>query len=98
MQDTEHTGNAVPRWAFESLGMHMGVTIKRLTITVIVLAVIALGEAVLLYLNNAAWLHYIEQYDFESYEYTQDGQGVNVIGDGNGVDYNGAEIDSEAQD
>lgn len=34
---------------------------------------------------NLAWLWYIYQYDFESYEYTQDGEGVNVIGDNNEV-------------
>ena len=35
------------------------------------------------------WLHYESQ--FETYEYTQDGEGTNIIGDGNDVD-NGAEI------
>ena len=35
------------------------------------------------------WLHYESQ--FETYEYTQDGEGTNIIGDGNDVN-NGAEI------
>ena len=35
------------------------------------------------------WLHYESQ--FETYEYMQDGEGTNIIGDGNDVD-NGAEI------
>lgn len=34
------------------------------------------------------WLEYLEQYDFESYEYSQDGQGLNIIGDKNGVGFN----------
>jgi hypothetical protein len=29
----------------------------------------------------------MEQYDFADYDYTQDGQGVNIIGDRNGVDF-----------
>lgn len=98
-QTEEHRreDGAVPRWAYESLGMHMGVTVRRLIIAIVILGVVALGEAVLLYMNNLSWLHYIEQYDFESYEYTQDGHGVNIIGDSNGVDVNGAEAESEAQ-
>lgn len=34
-----------------------------------------------------SFLLYLNQYDFESYQ--QDGEGVNIIGDMNGVDYNG---------
>lgn len=34
---------------------------------------------------TGGFLWYLNQYDFTSYE--QDGQGVNIIGDGNGVDY-----------
>lgn len=47
---------------------------------------------------NMAWLAVWNSYDFESDEYTQDGQGVNIIGDGNGVDYNGAEPESPQTD
>ena len=34
-----------------------------------------------------AFMLYLNQYDFAGYEYTQDGEGVNIIGDKNGVDY-----------
>jgi len=34
---------------------------------------------------TGGFLWYLNQYDFESYE--QDGSGVNIVGDGNGVDY-----------
>ena len=39
---------------------------------------------------NQRWLDYLSKYDFsgESYEFSQDGRGINVIGSGNGVDYN----------
>ena len=40
---------------------------------------------------NQHWLDYLSEYDFsgESYEYSQDGRGLNIIGDNNGVDYSG---------
>ena len=41
------------------------------------------------------WLHYESQ--FETYEYTQDGEGTNIIGDGNDVD-NGAEIADQEEE
>lgn len=65
--------------------------IKRLWIALIVaLAVIAI--------TNIGWLIYIGQYDFESVDYSQDGQGVNIIGDKNGVSYHGAEVEDQEKD
>lgn len=58
--------------------------IKRLWIALIVL-IVAFAISVIGYL----W--YLSLYDFQSYEYTQDGEGVNIVGDSNGVDYNGTE-------
>lgn len=37
---------------------------------------------------------YLHEYDFESYSYTQDGEGNNVIGDANEVTDYGADADS----
>lgn len=36
---------------------------------------------------NRYWIDYLREYDFEgyTYEYSQDGKGLNIIGDGNGV-------------
>ena len=49
---------------------------------------------------NQHWLDYLSEYDFssESYEYSQDGRGLNIMGDNNGVEI-GEEIDdgSEAE-
>lgn len=42
------------------------------------------------------FVDYLAEYDFVSYE--QDGQGVNIIGDGNGVDYDGATSESTDQE
>lgn len=44
-----------------------------------------------------AFIWYINQFDYysESVEYTQDGQGLNIIGDENGVRVNGTEVQTE---
>lgn len=39
-----------------------------------------------LVLTVGIFVWYLNQYDFTSYDYQQDGQGVNIIGDRNGVD------------
>lgn len=40
---------------------------------------------------------YLSLYDFSSYEYEQDGEGVNIVGDSNGVDYNGTESNDQTE-
>lgn len=47
---------------------------------------------------NAYWLDFISQYDFEYDTYTQDGRGINIIGDGNGVTDYGTADDYSAND
>ena len=44
----------------------------------------------------AGFLLYFYCYDYTSYDYQQDGQGVNIIGDRNGVDYGSAHEDQIA--
>lgn len=46
---------------------------------------------------NKYWIDFLSQYDIEnySYDYTQDGKGINIIGDNNGVTNNGPEVSSE---
>lgn len=44
----------------------------------------------------AGFLLYLNQYDFASYQ--QDGSGVNIVGDGNGVDYDGPASESTPQE
>lgn len=51
-----------------------------LVVSISVIAVIVIG-----------FFWYLSLYDFASYDYTQDGQGVNIVGNDNGVDYNGTE-------
>lgn len=64
--------------------------IKRLWIVNIILIIA-------LILCNAAYLWYLSLYDFSSYDYEQ-GDGINVIGDSNGVTNNGTEIENAQED
>ncbi|MBQ8964128.1 MAG: hypothetical protein IJ089_10100 [Clostridia bacterium] len=57
------------------------------------LVIVLIITIILLFGSNAAWLWAWMQYDYESATtttetvYTQDGQGTNIIGDNNGVEY-----------
>lgn len=48
---------------------------------------------------NRIWIDYLREYDFEgyTYEYSQDGKGFNIIGDGNGVTTYGPEVASDPE-
>lgn len=69
---------SVPYIVFESELARQERHIKRLWIALIaaIVASVLIVGGFLLYLN---------QYDFASYQ--QDGEGVNIVGDGNGVDF-----------
>jgi hypothetical protein len=61
--------------------------IKRLwTALIVCLTVIAI--------NIVGFLWYLSQYDYTTVDYEQDGTGVNIVGDSNGVDYNGTESEN----
>lgn len=60
---------------------------KRLWIIILVLIGALIG-------TNFAWIAYESQFDTYSYDYTQDGNGNNIIGNANEVDYNGAETEN----
>lgn len=78
------------RYFIEATAAALERTIKRLWILLLVLVI-------LLFASNGAWLWYISQYDFETYaeSYTQDGDGLNIIGDRNGVIFDGADIEAD---
>lgn len=48
-------------------------------------------ELAIIVLMAALFIWYLNQYDFTAETVQQDGQGVNIIGDRNGVDYFGTE-------
>lgn len=88
----ENTNVTVPYVVHEATVARQERQIKRMWISLIVLAVA-------LFLTNMAWIGYQSQFDTYSYDYTQDGNGNNIIGNDNEVDYNGAEIeDSDTQE
>lgn len=91
------TAEPVPYIVHESAMARNERSVKRLVIALIV-------AIALIFASNAIWLYAWQSYDYVSEDseitYQQDGQGVNIIGDrnignGNGVDYYGAESDSQ---
>ena len=77
----------ISKYAFERIEAGNERTIKRLwtAILILIAVVVALATAFIIAVNviNDKWLNLISQYDFESYEYEQDGGGINIIGDDN---------------
>ena len=80
---------SVPYFVHEGAVARMERVVKRLWVALIV-------TVLLMFATNALWLYEFTQYDFETYEYSQDGRGINIIGDGNGVDYGAAAEDTES--
>lgn len=80
----------IPYIAFEGELARAERHIKRLWVVNIILIIA-------LILCNAAYLWYLSLYDFSSYDYEQ-GDGINVIGDSNGVTNNGTEIENAKED
>lgn len=70
----------VPYFVHEACEARSERIIKRLVIALVL-------SIILLFVSNLAWLNYMDDFDFMSYEYTQDGEGVNVVGNSNGVEY-----------
>lgn len=86
---TQNRPENVPYIVFEAEMARQERHVKRLWIALIA----AIVACVLIVVG---FLMYLNQYDFASYD--QDGQGVNIIGDGNGVDYDGPATESQAQE
>lgn len=85
----ERTPENVPYIVHEAEMARQERHIKRLWVALIVAIVACVAI-------TGGFLWYLNQYDFTSYE--QDGQGVNIIGDGNGVDYDGPASTSTYQE
>ena len=86
-----HAPESVPYIVHESSMARMERQIKRLWIALIVCVA-------LIFASNAGWLIFESQYETleYSYDYQQDGEGTNIIGDGNDVN-NGATTEGESQ-
>ena len=57
------------------------------------LVVALIAAIVLVFATNVGWLIYESQYETVNYSYAQDGEGTNIVGDGNDVN-NGADAQS----
>lgn len=91
MDEKSHVSAAVPYIVYESAMARSERHIRRLLWCLLVVVV-------LLVVTNLAWMHVWESYDYTGYTYSQDGEGINLIGDRNGVDYNVPEADSPTED
>ena len=81
----------IPYAAFEDNEMRHEKREKRLVISLII-------AIIMIFASNAMWIYCWTQYDYTSEEtiYQQDGQGTNIIGEKNEVNY-GAENDIPPQ-
>lgn len=83
---------SIPYIAFEGELARAERHIKRLWIVNIILIIA-------LILCNAAYLWYLSLYDFSSVDYKQSNDnGVNIVGDSNGVDYGLSESEDKETD
>ena len=78
-------------WAYvELLNDGHKASIKRLIAVVIILVISLL-------ISNLAWLYVWQQYDYETIEYSQDGRGINIIGNDNESRQYGTDFESTTE-
>ena len=85
-----HAPESVPYIVHESSMARMERQIKRMWIILIIAVLLAVIAPLGVHLG---WLHYESQFETFEYSYEQDGEGTNIIGDGNDVN-NGAEAEN----
>lgn len=79
-----NTNKDIPYIVYEGAQAKNERTVKRLIVALVI-------SILLIFVSNLAWLYAWTQYDYTSGEtttttsYTQDGEGTNIIGDGNEV-------------
>ena len=92
----------IPRLVWERDQARSSHTIKTLVrlMVLMLISLVVTVTAFLIYIHqkDKEWLDFLSEYDVENYDYTQDGKGVNIIGDSNGVDYYGAEASGTEND
>lgn len=91
MGEKERGAAVVPYIVYESSMARSERHVRRLLWTLLVVVI-------LLAATNLAWMYMWNNYDYTGYTYSQDGEGINLIGDRNGVDYYVPEADSPAED
>ena len=63
-----------------------------LVLALVLLAGWAVTETVLRRVEHKQWLDFMSGYDFETYDYSQDGEGINIMGSGNEAVNYGPEV------
>ena len=72
-------------------------TSKRLTIGIIIISILSIIIVfATAYVIDKGWRDYFSECDISNYDLQQDGGGVNILGDSNGVDYNGTKSEDQA--
>ena len=91
-QEEKEMALSVPYIVHEAAQARAERQIKRQAIAIIIISVISIISIFLTaYLIDKGWRDYFSECDIMNYDYSQDGEGVNIVGDSNGVDYsNGA--------
>lgn len=59
---------------------------------------IIIALVILWFSTIGLFVYYLNQYDFVGFDYEQKGEGVNIIGNRNGVEYYGATDEGEGAD
>lgn len=91
MEEKERGAAVVPYIVYESSMARSERNIRRLLWTLLVVVI-------LLAATNLAWMYVWNSYDYTGYTYSQDGAGINLIGDRNGVDYIVPKADGPTED
>ena len=78
----------MPIYSYEREQAFKERTIKRQGIAIAVVSIVAIIAIFLTaYLIDKGWRDYFSECDITSYDYSQDGEGINIVGDSNGVDF-----------
>lgn len=80
----ENMKDVVSYLVYESSQTRLDRIITRLVVALVI-------SVVLLFISNGLWLWAWSQYDYSSETITQDGRGINIVGDGNEVQDDGTD-------
>lgn len=96
-QEEKEMRLTVPYIVHEAAQARSERTIKRLTIGIIVISILSIIIVfATAYIIDKGWRDYFSECDISDYDLQQDGEGVNIVGDSNGVDYNGSKSENTA--